>query len=168
MRVRDIKNRLEPCADHATVETIDADMPLVNLISAISEAKDGRLDVTEDGHRIGTLTATALLSGLSEITTAEGDTSLVEMHCQASNYSVSEIARATEDVNVSISDIYTHPTGDGSLQITLRLRTDNPTAAIRNLERYGYEVTDSYVPTSNISVTTAIERFAALQAILNV
>jgi hypothetical protein len=168
MRVSDIKNLLEPSADNASLETVDAAMPLVNLISTISNASEGRLAVTENGQRIGTLTAQSLLSGLSTLTASDDDGSVVEMHCPTANYSASEIARATEDVNVAISDLYTHPDGNGALLITLRLRTDDPSAAIRNLQRYGYEVTDSYTHRPNMSITTAIERFAALQAILNV
>lgn len=174
MRVSEIKNFLEPHnapapeeGSNALTPTIDSSTPVLNAIEPLLEAPRHQVTVTEEGTAIGTLTPIGLLQGINMAMASYPGHSIVELQCPASHYSASEIAHAVEDVNVSVADILTANEGYDTLRVTLKLNTDNPTSAIRNLERYGYTLTDSHSPV-NASITTAIERFSALQAILSI
>ena len=56
---------------------------------------------------------------------------------------------------------------DGRLNVTLRVRCEDPTATAHCLERYGYEVTGIYSH-GNAGYTASLERLLALQTLMNV
>ncbi len=66
------------------------------------------------------------------------------------NFSASALARATEDTNAHLinMNVTSRRLDDGRLTIELRTNQRNPSAAMRSLERYGYEViaTDQHEP----------------------
>ena len=95
------------------------------------------------------------------------DCSLVTLLCAPSDYSASILTHACEDAGALVVDLLTQPADERKINVTLRLRCDDPTPAIHNLERYGYEVTDAEGNNYTDSMI-ATERLLELQAILNV
>ncbi len=95
------------------------------------------------------------------------DCSLVTLQCSPADYSASILTHACEDAGAPVVDLLTQPADNRSISVTLRLRCDDPTAAIHNLERYGYEVKEAEGNNYTDSIIAA-ERLMELQAILNV
>lgn len=62
--------------------------------------------------------------------------------CYPANFSASVLARAIEDTNAHLinMNVTSRRLDDGRLTIELRTNRRNPSAAVRSLERYGYEV----------------------------
>lgn len=95
------------------------------------------------------------------------DCSLVTILCPPADYSASILTHACEDAGAPVVDLLTKPADDRLISVTLRLRCDDPTHAIHNLERYGYEVADAE-GNNYTNALIANERLLELQALLNV
>lgn len=97
--------------------------------------------------------------------TAQLETSIIRLVCTPEDYSASMIARAVEDSDAHVTALHTEFEG-GKTTVTLRITLRNPEPAVRSLERYGYEVTDTdfYAP----GLTLSEERLQALQSYLDV
>lgn len=95
------------------------------------------------------------------------DCSFIRLQCSPVDYSASILTHACEDVGASVVDLLTCPADNSSIYVTLRLRCDDPSSAIGNLERYGYEVIEASGNNYTDAVVTA-ERLLELQTMLNV
>lgn len=95
------------------------------------------------------------------------DCSLVTLICPPADYSASILTHACEDAGAPVVDLLTKPADDRSIRVTLRLRCDDPTSAVHNLERYGYEVEEAE-GNSYTDPMIASERLLELQVMLNV
>ncbi len=95
------------------------------------------------------------------------DCSLVRLQCMPADYSASILTHACEDVGVPVVDLLTSPLDGSTISVTLRLRCEDPSPAVHNLERYGYEVTEAE-GNSYADATIAYERLLELQTLLNV
>lgn len=95
------------------------------------------------------------------------DCSLVTILCAPADYSASILTHACEDAGAPVVDLLTKPADERSISVTLRLRCDDPTPAIHNLERYGYEVSEAE-GNNYTDAMVATERLLELQALLNV
>lgn len=95
------------------------------------------------------------------------DCSLVTLLCMPADYSASILTHACEDAGAPVVDLMTRPADASSIMVTLRLRCDDPTPAVHNLERYGYKVED--VEANNYAdAAIAAERLLEVQMMLNV
>ncbi len=95
------------------------------------------------------------------------DCSLIRLQCVPADYSASILTHACEDVGAPVVDLLTSPSDGTRIAVTMRLRCDDPSQAIHNLERYGYEVTEAE-GNSYADASIAAERILELQTILNV
>ncbi|MCM1491254.1 MAG: hypothetical protein NC095_10585 [Muribaculum sp.] len=95
------------------------------------------------------------------------DCSLVMLQCEPADYSASILTHACEDVGAPVVDLLTSPADGTTISVTLRLRCEDPSPAIHNLERYGYEVTEAEGNTY-ADAAIAAERLLELQTLLNV
>ncbi len=95
------------------------------------------------------------------------DCSMVTLLCSPADYSASILTHACEDAGAPVVDLLTQPADERSISVTLRLRCDDPTPAIHNLERYGYEVAEAEGNNYTDSMIAA-ERLLELQVMLNV
>lgn len=169
MTVKDILSpiKLPPTAGQAPVE---ADMPVLQALPRLLEAPEHMLAVaSEEGKVMGYVTETSLLEGLGRLLPSESDQSEIVVECRRGDYSASAIAHAVEDSDAHLYDLITTPVEEGKMRVTIRVGHSDPTAAVRSLERYGYEVIEAHGADSDI-LTSAIttERLLSLQALLNV
>lgn len=95
------------------------------------------------------------------------DCSLIKLQCDPADYSASILTHACEDVGAPVVDLLTSPYGGTMITVTMRLRCDDPSPAIHNLERYGYEVTEAE-GNRYADASIAAERLLELQTLLNV
>lgn len=95
------------------------------------------------------------------------DCSRLTIVCAPADYSASILTHACEDAGAPVVDLLTQPADERHITVTLRVRCDDPTSAIHNLERYGYEVTGADGNRYSDALV-ATERLLELQALLNV
>lgn len=95
------------------------------------------------------------------------DCSLIRIQCVPADYSASIITHACEDVGAPVVDLLTSPLDGTTISVTMRLRCEDPSSAVHNLERYGYEVTEAEGNTY-ADAEIAAERLLELQTMLNV
>lgn len=169
MTARDAISPLNKVGKTLPSEVVRGDMHLLEVLPRLLESPRRELGVADDAGQPpeGIVDQTSMLEALGRMIAPRGDCSIIELECSPSDYSASSLARAVEDVDVHLVDLFTSPAADGNLHVTLRVRCEDPTPAVHSLERYGYEITDSYGH-SDIDRTAAIERLLELQALINV
>lgn len=146
---------------------VDSEMPLLEVLPRLLDAPGRLLGVNHGTETIGVIDEVSLLEGLGRLIAPRDDSSVLVVECAPHDYSASVIAHAVEDVDAHLVDLISHPTEDGLLHVTLRIRTTDPTQAAMSLERYGYRVIESpHAPDIDNSILA--ERLASLQALMNV
>ena len=148
---------------------IDSEMPLLDVIPHLLESDTRELSVTNEGERIGIIDQESLLEGIGRMIAPRDDCSVITIECAPQDYSASTIAHAVEDTDAHLVDLFSSPSGNGKIKVTLRVRHSDPTAAIRSLERYDYHVVESHGAGDSMqSMEIATERLLSLQALMNV
>lgn len=148
--------------------TVDASEPLVDVLPKLLEAPTRELRVAVGDREIGVVDTRSMLEALGRMIVARDDCSMITVECHPADYSASAIARAVEDADAHLVDLWSAPADDGNnLRVTLRVRLDNPEAAVRSLGRYGYHVTEASGHATG-TATIEEERLSALQVYLNV
>lgn len=151
------------------VPTVSADTPVVDLLPLLLESPNHTLSVTEGDRSMGVLTESLLLEGLSRQYVRRDDCSIVTVVCPTADYSASRLATAVEDAGFHLLDLWSVPRGErDEVEVSLRIRCQDPTSAVHSLERYGYEVAEVHAQNSYADAERAAERLLALQAYLNV
>ena len=146
---------------------VESSLPLLEVLPLLLEAPGRELGVMEDGNLIGKIDQTSLLEALGHLITPRDDSSIIEVECDPEQYSASRLAHAVEDADVHLVDLLSHPTPDGHIRVTLRIRCEDAEGAAHSLRRYGYDVVDVYQQ-SNLDHTAAYERILAVRALINV
>lgn len=155
--------------DNGLMTTVNWDMPVIDVLPRLLDTPMHELGVTEDGEQIGIINETSMLEGIGRMIAPRDDCSIIELECTPQDYSASSIAHAVEDSEAHLVDILTVPAENGMLRVSLRVRHSDPSAAARSLERYGFNVIETYSSANQItSVEIAAERLLSLQALMNV
>lgn len=96
------------------------------------------------------------------------DSSRILVACRPSDYSASALARAVEDANAQLLNLNVTSinAGDNRLAVALRIGHRSPLAAIRSLERYGFEILDYDAPQADDEVLRS--RYDELMHILSI
>lgn len=164
------KEAISPVTGHEGIKDlpqVGGEMPLVEVLPRLLETPYRRLSVTGEDGEIGVIDQTSLLEALGRMIASRDDCSVVTVECTPGEYSASRLSHAVEDTDVHLVDLLTTPTAAGKLQVTLRVRCDDPVPVVHNLERYGYDVVESYGD-NNHEVAIGIERLMSLKALLDV
>lgn len=167
MKARDVISPRSASADSLPQKNVPADMAMVDLLPRLLDTADHRLGVTDGTTMIGIIDETSLLEGLNNLITPRDDSSIIVVSTSPSGYSASHLAHAVEDANVHLVDLWTAPGKDDLLEVTLRVRTADPSGVVASLERYGYDVTEA-MGEENRNLETAMERLLSLNALLGV
>lgn len=154
-------------ADKESALTVNAGMHLLEVLPKLFESPSRELLVCDEEREVGVIDSDSMLEALSRQISPRYDSSVIEVDCQPSDFSASLFARAVEDTDAHLVDMLTTPGEEGSLHVTLRVRCEDPTAAVHSLERYGYEVSGVHGH-ENVEQTAALERLLALQTLINV
>lgn len=168
MTAKDIMSVMTHTDDMQSIPSVEAAMPVVDVLPRLLDSPQHRLAVSDiNGEKIGIIDSDSLLEGLGTIIVPRDDSSLVTLECSPSDYSASHIARAVEDADTHLVDLWSAPAPEGHIRVMLRVRTLDPTSVAHSLSRYGYEVVETSSE-SNVDVLVAAERLLQLQTILNV
>ena len=156
-----------PAGETAGLRTVDGDMPLVDVLPRLLDTGSHTLAVTDGGVTLGVITETSLLEGLGRMIAPRDDSSVIIVECRPEDYSASMLAHAVENVDSHLVDLWSVPAPDGMLRVTLRVRSCDPSAAVRSLERYDFRVVEASGAMMR-DAEIATERLLALQTLLNV
>lgn len=154
-------------ADPDRAMAVTAGMHLLEVLPALLDSPCREVKVVENENEIGVIDSDSLLEALGRQIAPRFDSSVIELICTPADYSASRIAHAVEDTDAHLVDLLTVPGEDDCLRVTLRVRCEDPTAAVHSLERYGYEVSAVHAQ-ENLMMTASYERIMALQALINV
>lgn len=169
MTAKDIISPRRPSINQNQLAKIDSDMPLLDIIPRLLDAKMRELAVVEEEETIGIIDQTSLLEGIGRMIAPRDDCSVITLECSPQEYSASVLAHAVEDSDAHLVDLITSPAENGQILVTLRVRHSDPTAAVRSLERYDFNVIEAHSSADTIqSMEIATERLLALQALMNV
>jgi hypothetical protein len=151
----------------SSFKAVDAEMPVMNVLSNLLDAPGHMLNVRDADGIVGVIDEHSILEALAKFMPARDDSSVIEVECNTTDYSASAFAHAVEDADVHLVDLITTPADDGRIRVTLRVRIPDPTPVVRSLERYGYEVVSAY-GSFNADALISAERLSELQVYLNV
>ena len=151
------------------VVNVESDMPVIEVLPRLLDTPMHEVGVMEDGIPLGVIDGQSLLEGIGKMIVARDDCSVITVECSPEDYSASVLAHAVEDSDAHLVDLFTSPSEDGRVRVTLRVRHSDPTAAVRSLERYDYHVVEAHGSSSQIqSLEIATERLLSLQALMKV
>lgn len=163
-----IKDAISPrIADQSPSSTVSASTPLIEALPSLLDTPDRLLGVEEHGDLLGVVTEVSLLEALGRLIVPRDDSSVITVDCHPSDYSASTLAHAVEDADAHLVDLFSGPSADGDIRVTLRVRSLEPEHVMQSLERYGFRVVEAgehHSPDSDV----LSERIAGLQALLNV
>ena len=154
---------------NATLPTrsVTSDTMVVDLLPLLLDTPDRRIGVTDSGELIGVVDETSILEGLGRFISPRDDSSIVVVDTTPSAYSASSLSHAVEDADIHLVDLWSSPGSDGNIQVTLRVRTTDPSPVVASLERHGYTVVDATGVDYRDS-EVAMERLLSLKTMLNV
>lgn len=167
MTAKDIISPLRSAESTPFNATVEANMPVVDVIPRLIDAPGRVLGVMEHGVPVGVIDESSLLDGLGTMFPVRDDCSVIEVVCAPADYSASLLTHAAEDVDVHVSALWTSPLPEGKLRVTMRLLCEDPMHVVRNLERYGFEVTSTY-SRSDSELALAARRLEELQLYLSI
>ncbi len=149
------------------MKEIDAETPIIEVLQHFADCADIVLPVSENGQIIGYIDSQSLIDGLCKTIVARDDSSIINLKCSHHDYSASAIAMAVEDADAHLVDMFSSPSDDEKINVCLRVRHFDPTAAANSLRRHGFEVVSTFSKQS-VHAEIAAERLAHLAALLNV
>lgn len=169
MTAREILSPGKTAAESKPLRSIDADMPLIEVLPRLLDTPRHEVGVTDGEISLGVIDQTSMLEGLGRMIAARDDCSVITVECRPENYSASLLAHAVEDSDAHLVDLFTVPDDGGGLKVTLRVRNTDPTLTVRSLERYNYHVVEAHGSGSGyVDAGIMTERLLSLQALLNV
>ena len=169
MVAKDILSFRKPDNSIQSADKIDSDMPVLEVIPRLLDSSNRELTVMENDEPIGVIDESSLLEGIGRMLAARDDCSVITVECAPEDYSASVLAHAIEDTDAHLVDLFSVPGENGRINVTLRVRHSDPTAAIRSLERYDFHVLEAHSSGDTIqSIEIATERLLSLQALMNV
>lgn len=147
--------------------TVDAGMALTEVLPGLLESPDHMVAVRDGEKILGIIDEHSLLEGFGRMMPARPDASVVVIEVSPAGYSAADIARAVEDAEVHLVDLWSAPGQNGDIRVTLRVRSEDPSSVVGSLERHGFHVVEAS-GRSYRDADIAYERIAALQALLDI
>lgn len=169
MTAKEILSPGKTMANGSPVQKVGADMPLLDVLPRLLDAPGRELGVDDGGVSIGVIDQASALEGFGKMIATRDDCSVITVECRPEDYSASMLAHAVEDSDAHLVDLFTVPSDDGNIIVTLRVSHQDPSSAVRSLERYDFHVVDAYGSGNVVrDAEVAAERLWALQTLLNV
>lgn len=101
--------------------------------------------VDEEDNYLGLITLEDLLQYLAQMGSFAEPGSVIVLETSRRGYSLAEIARIVESENASMLNAFVTSSFDGStVEVTIKINTQNNNSILATFERFGYEVKASY------------------------
>lgn len=159
MTAEDILNINPALPTAAETPIVSPTTPLAQLLQLWLDSPSSRVEVA---GRAQPIEARRLLAACSLLMPHRPESSMITLIVAPGEYSAAKIARAVEDADAHLLDLYTMPAPLDNLQVVLRISRVDPSSTIHSLERYGFTVSSSESSTSS-DRELARERIDALR-----
>ena len=167
LKAKDVLSPIGSMIDVAPTRNVSGEMPLIDVLPRLLDSPGRLIGVEDAGEVKGVIDQTSLLEGLGRMLSPRDDSSLVTVECFPEDYSASRLAHAVEDSDAHLVDLWSVPSDDGKVRVTMRVRRLDPSATVHSLERYGYDVVDAS-GSEYQDATVSLERLMELNRLLSV
>jgi acetoin utilization protein AcuB len=124
--------------------------------------------VDEENHFRGAITYNEMISGIAKISAIEQPGGIIILQVLQRDYSMSRISQIVESNDARILSMHITSDPDStSLEITLKVNTNDLASIIRTFERYSYEVT-TWVTDNDEMDRFYTDRYNMLMKYLNI
>tara|TARA_B100000902_G_scaffold365033_1_gene385575 strand:- start:34457 stop:35119 length:663 start_codon:yes stop_codon:yes gene_type:complete len=122
--------------------------------------------LNKDQKYLGVIKAKKLLYSIAKSAVIQSPGAVIVLELNNRNYSMTEISNIIENNNIKILSSYITSNNDSSnIEVTIKLNSTELNAVIKDFERYGYTITESYKEdNSNINF---LERYEQLMRFLD-
>lgn len=121
---------------------VTPDQHIYDVILQMSQHKLSLIAVVnDDGHYLGTIHLMELISAVAKMTSLDQAGSIVILRMGLRDYSMSEIAKITEENQVKILSSYIQVCKDQiNIRVTLKLNSNDLSSIKASFERFNYEI----------------------------
>jgi CBS domain-containing protein len=117
---------------------------------------------------LGAITSPELIAAFARITAIQNSGTIIEIEMNTHDYSSSQISQIIESNDSKILSLYISASETSTkIKITLKLDTSEPSAIIQTFNRYGYEVTASFLH-QDVLTSMYQNRFDSFMNYLNI
>lgn len=170
MTAKELISRGRMLDKDSSLRTVDGEMHLLEVLPLLLDSPGRELGVSDRGVSLGVIDQASMLEGLGRMIAPRDDCSVITIECRPEDYSASLLAHAVEDSDAHLVDLFSTPTSDGKIKVTLRVRNTDPMSAVHSLERYDFHVVDAHAAGGHADSDNdrLMERLMSLQTLLNV
>ncbi len=131
----------EPTA--RTVPQAEGATPLPEVLAQLLDSPTERVEVSDGQSTLGYIDCRRALQAAALMMPPRPESSQVTVTCTPSEYSATSLARAVEDADAHLLDLYTLPAPHGNLKVVMRTSRTDPSPVVHSLRRYGFSVTET-------------------------
>lgn len=170
--IYDMNQPDEPIGNHKLTlfkPYVTAEQHLFEVIGLASKLKLTVIPVLDsNNHYKGVITTNDLIRHVAGISSMDQPGGLIVLEMLERDYSLSQIAQIIEGNNIKVMSLYiTSPPDSTSLEITLKVNSNDLSSVIRTFERYNYEV-KTWLTSDDALDNFYSERFDMLMKYLNI
>lgn len=142
---------------------------IYEIIDLVSRLKLSVVPVLNDSNKyVGVISLHDLVKNFSKLIATEEPGAILVLEMNHFDYSLAKISNIIESNNLKILSLYVSPKGDyTSINVTIKLNTVETAAVKQSLERFGYEVTESYCDNDVVNKMLE-ERYEEFMTYLNI
>ena len=170
--IYDMNQPDEPIGNHKLTlfkPYVTAEQHLFEVIGLASKLKLTVIPVLDsNNHYKGVITTNDLIRHVAGISSMDQPGGLIVLELLERDYSLTQIAQIIEGNNIKVMSLYiTSPPDSTSLEITLKVNSNDLSSVIRTFERYNYEV-KTWLTSDDALDNFYSERFDMLMKYLNI
>lgn len=170
--IYDLNQPAEPIGNHSLSLPRPHVKPHQHIYEVIDLAARHKLTVVpvvdDENHFRGAITYNELISGLAKISAIDQPGGIIILQVLQRDYSMSRISQIVESNDARILSMHITSDPDStSLEITLKVNTNDLASIIRTFERYSYEVT-TWVTDNDEMDRFYTDRYNMLMKYLNI
>jgi acetoin utilization protein AcuB len=137
---------IEPFIKPNSGWVLTENFPYMEAIHRLADFEAKCLAIVNDqGHLMGTITKTSIINYLSQSYTLHAEGSVITIEMIARNYSLNELTRIIENEGTKILGVQLFSIPESSrIEVNIKLNTGFIERVTLSLQRFGFEVTNSY------------------------
>lgn len=149
------------------IPTVGEETPLAQVLALLLDSPTQTLRVSDGEQCAGTIDMPRALEACSLLMPQREESCTLEVCCSPGEYQASALARAVEDADAHLLELLSRPAPGGNIAVQIRCSRRDPAPVARQLERYGFTVTNMQGEAS-ATPDVAEERMAALRRYLEI
>ena len=146
-----------------------SDQHIYEIIDILYNLKLSVIPVLDrNKNYLGAITGNELIMAFAKITAIQRSGSIIELKMNSHDYTSSQISQIIESNNCKILSLYVSSSEDTtSIKVTIKLDTTDATSVLQTFNRFGYDVTASYL-FHDVTSSLYQNRFESFMNYLNI